>query len=330
MFDSKTKMAAPIFHVFLNHSMVAFVDKDRTVPYQGNLYQNAERYFVDEGLMVAVDLHLADCTCTDTCNVQVTASLPVNECFNKEQTLFLIHLMGIHLEVEGEGPAKSLNDLNRRLRLRKKTKTLLWEEMAGKLGRQFREQFQPKKVARKWLTLVEGYKKCKDNNASTGRGPVRFQFYTEMDELIGGNHDVDPPVVGSDRAGVVIRRPDALRQSSSAPSPVSADWDPSSSPCNSKLSALPTRAPSPVQSTSSSSPSPASPSASRTPTREPATPSSTPRSQKHQRREDDLLAHFARSEAAALMRHKVYVAEMRETRSVLIQLLSRTRSEAGQ
>uniref|UniRef100_A0A8C4HY80 Interleukin-1 receptor-associated kinase 1 binding protein 1 n=1 Tax=Dicentrarchus labrax TaxID=13489 RepID=A0A8C4HY80_DICLA len=40
-----------------------------------------------------------------------------------------------------------------------------------------------------------------------------------MDKLIGGNHDVDPPVVGSDCGGVVIRRPDALRQSSSAPSP---------------------------------------------------------------------------------------------------------------
>ncbi|XP_051254001.1 uncharacterized protein LOC127362374 [Dicentrarchus labrax] len=249
--------------------MVAFVDKDRTVPYQGNLYQNAERYFVDEGLMVAVDL--AGCTCTDTCNVQVTAPLPVNECFNKEQTFFLIHLMGIHLEVEGEGPAKSLNDLNRRLRLGKKTKTLLWEEMAGKHGRQFREQFQPKKVARKWLTLVEGSQKSKDNNTSTGRGPIRFQFYAEMDELIGGNHDVDPSVVGSNRAGVVIRRPDALRQSSGAPSPASADWDPSSSPCNSELSALPTRAPSPAQSTSSSSPSPASSSASRTPTREPRT-----------------------------------------------------------
>ena len=37
------------FLVFLNQSMVAFLDKDRTMPYQG---------------MVAANIHSADCTCT--------------------------------------------------------------------------------------------------------------------------------------------------------------------------------------------------------------------------------------------------------------------------
>ncbi|XP_041944469.1 uncharacterized protein LOC121706628 [Alosa sapidissima] len=134
------KMAAPTFHVFLSQTMVAFIDKDRTVPYWDNLYQHDNTYFVDEGLMVPAVLHLTDCTCTDICNVQDAplstaplpiAALPMNEGFSKDQTLFLIHQMGIHLEVEGEGPAKSLNDLNRRLRFGKKTKWLLWEARAA-------------------------------------------------------------------------------------------------------------------------------------------------------------------------------------------------------
>ena len=77
-------------------------------------------------------------------------------------------------------------------------------------------------VARKWMMLVEAYKRVKDNNALTGRGPVHFLFYMQMGKLIGGNHDVDPAVGGSDCASVVVRRPVALRQSNSAPSPVTA------------------------------------------------------------------------------------------------------------
>ena len=119
--------------------------------------------------------------------------------------------MGVHLAVEGEGPAKTIDDLNRRMRLGKKTKKLLWEEMAAKLSTQFGEDFHPNKVARKGLTLVQGYKKVKDHNASTGRGPGRFQFLKEMEELLGGHHDVDPSVLAGDGHGVVVRRPDSLR-----------------------------------------------------------------------------------------------------------------------
>ncbi|CAL8274774.1 unnamed protein product [Gadus morhua 'NCC'] len=96
--------------------MNAFLDKDRTMPFIGNLYQLDHRpgqYYVDEGLM-------------------------------------------------------------------------------------FGEDFHPDKVARKWLTLVQGYKKVKDHNASTGRGPGRFQFLKEMEELLGGHHDVDPSVLAGD------------------------------------------------------------------------------------------------------------------------------------
>ena len=301
----------------------------------------------------------------DTCNVPPTAPLPVscddqgnplpvNNGFTKKQTLFLIRLMGTHLEVEGEGTAKSIHDLNRRLgKLGKKTKKLRrWEAMAGKLAKQFGEHFQHEKVGRKWFTLVEGYKKVKDNISSPGRGPVRFKFYKEMDKLLGGNHDMDPPVVGSDCAGVVVRRPNALRRSDRARSPARPTSSSSSSPASSTASpppvqdptrpsdtqrsrkrsnstpsrevadqaassVLPTRAPSPAQSTSSSSSSPASSPASPPPVPDPTRPSDTTRSRKRSR-EDDILAYLERSDAAATAasqrRHEESLTEIRALR----------------
>ncbi|XP_030214524.1 uncharacterized protein LOC115545467 isoform X1 [Gadus morhua] len=353
-------MAATVVDVFLNQSMVAFLDKDRTMPYQG---------------MVAANIHSADCTCTDTCNIKPTAplpvncgeksiTLPVNKGFTKKQTLFLIHLMRIHLEVKGEGTAKSIHALNRRLKFGKKSKKLRrWEEIAGKLAKQFGEHFQQLKVGRKWFTLVEAYKRVKDNVASTGRGPGRFKFYKEMDELLGGNHDVDPPVVGSDCAGVVVRRPNALRMSNRARSPAQPTSSSSLSPASSTASPAPvrdptrppdtprsrkrsdstsspaaadgatssvspTRAPSPAQSTSSSSPSPSSSSASPPAVRDPTRASDTP-SLRKRTREDDVLAYLERSDAAAMAasqrRHEESLTEMRalrEDRRKFLQLFS--------
>lgn len=42
---------------------------------------------------------------------------------------------------------------------------------------------------------MDGYKKVKDNNKSTGKGTIRLQFYTDMDDLRGGQHDIVFPVV---------------------------------------------------------------------------------------------------------------------------------------
>ncbi|CAL8406968.1 unnamed protein product [Arctogadus glacialis] len=297
------------------------------MPFIGNLYQMDHRsgqYYVDEGLMVAATIHTMDCTCTDTCNIHPNPPRRLNEVFDKPQTLFLIHLMGIHLAVEGEGPAKTIDDLNRRMRLGKKTKKLLWEEMAAKLSTQFGEDFNPDKVARKWLTLVQGYKKVKDHNASTGKGPGRFQFLKEMEELLGGHHDVDPPVLAGDGHGVVVRRPDALRRSNSAPTPVSEDRAPPAVPSTSTASSTPpTRAPSPVWSTSSISPSPASCS---TPV-----PNETPRPRKRPTKQDELVAYLQSSDeerADALKRQEDFVKdtlrEMRDDRRELLTQFTRT------
>ncbi|XP_030195867.1 peroxisomal 2,4-dienoyl-CoA reductase [(3E)-enoyl-CoA-producing] isoform X2 [Gadus morhua] len=248
----------------------------------------------------------------DTSEVEPTAPLPVNEGFTKEQTLFLIQQ--IRLELGGEGPATatSFDDLNRRLRSGKKSKKVLWEEMAAKLAGQFGEHFLQEKVCRKWLTLTEGYKKVKENTALTGRGPVRFQFYKEMDEM----------VVWCD----------------SPPSPAPVDTAPSPAPCPSAgLWGPLSGAPSPAQPASAFPPSPASSAASPPPVPAPSRPVDSSRLRKRKRkadpedtREDELLAYLESSDGAAMAasqkRHEECLSEMkalREDRRELLQLFGR-------
>ncbi|CAL8252097.1 unnamed protein product [Boreogadus saida] len=188
-------MAATVVDVFLNQSMVAFLDKDRTMPYQG---------------MVAANIHSADCTCTDTCNIKPTAplpvncgeksiTLPVNKGFTKKQTLFLIHLMRIHLEVKGEGTAKSIHALNRRLKFGKKSKKLRrWEEIAGKLAKQFGEHFQQLK-------------------------PVQLQFETPPDPRTPRDRGSGPTVLPHQRQRTGLPhlcRPPELPHQRSPPAPL--------------------------------------------------------------------------------------------------------------
>lgn len=104
--------------------------------------------------------------------------------------------MRAHLTSTKRELPKSLSELDSRIRLARGQKKQLWTEIAQKLPEQFNFHFDLVKVARKWVTLQDAFKKIKDNNKSTGRGFIKFEFYNEMEELIGCNHDVDFPVIG--------------------------------------------------------------------------------------------------------------------------------------
>ncbi|KAL2076319.1 hypothetical protein ACEWY4_028071 [Coilia grayii] len=148
--------------------------------------------------------------------MRTSAAVPRNEVFTKDQTLFLIDLMRQRLEEDGGEAPKSLKELNARIKMGKGSKKVMWKEMAEKLGGHFHEHFDPEKVARKWGTLEEAYKKVKDNNRGTGRSAMRFQYFNEMEELLGGHHDIDYPVVGHP-GGLDVRRPDLLEKRSPPP-----------------------------------------------------------------------------------------------------------------
>ena len=58
-------------------------------------------------------------------------------------------------------------------------------------------------MSRKWQTLV-GSQKVIDTNNLSGRGTTQFQFYAEMDALIGSRHDVNFPVTGTAKELVIL------------------------------------------------------------------------------------------------------------------------------
>lgn len=114
-----------------------------------------------------------------------------------------------HLESNGCGLPQTLAELNARIKTSKGSKKQMWRDIASKLSDHFGQVFDPDRVCRKWRTLVDAYKKVKDNSNSAGRGTMRFKFFSEMEALLGGHHDVDFPIVGTSE-GIDIRRPDEL------------------------------------------------------------------------------------------------------------------------
>ncbi|XP_076126674.1 uncharacterized protein LOC143106301 [Alosa pseudoharengus] len=125
-----------------------------------------------------------------------------NESFSRAQTLFLIDLMRQHVITEGEGLPKTLEEMNGRLESATADKKRLWEDAAEQLRSHFLEYFYPDKVARKWSSLVQGYKNVRDRDRLTGqRNSLRFQFYSDMDELLEGHNKALPVVVVTDGQG---------------------------------------------------------------------------------------------------------------------------------
>lgn len=169
----------------------------------------ANLFMPEESHTTTEDIENIDKTSRASPALPAVPALPPNEVFSKEQTLFLIDLMRQHLDKEADGLPKTLKELNSRLKAAKSSKKNLWKDTAQKLSKQFSESFCPDRVARKWNTLVDGYKKVKDNMDKTGGAAIKFQFFVEMDDLIGGQHDVVFPVVGTS-AGLSVRRPEVL------------------------------------------------------------------------------------------------------------------------
>lgn len=147
-------------------------------------------------------------------------SSTVNTGFTRAHT-FIIAEMRNYLEADGRGLPKTLAKLSAKVKSAKGKKKLVWEDWQQSWRISLEEDLT-QKVARK----RERYKRVKDNNRATGRNTLRFQFFTEMDGLLAGHHDVSYPVIGTAK-GVEIRRPEALELS---PSPAPSWSDPSPGP----------------------------------------------------------------------------------------------------
>ncbi|KAK7175440.1 hypothetical protein R3I93_002372 [Phoxinus phoxinus] len=225
---SESKMAAQHHNIYLDNNVNMFMDPERSTPFTGPLYQTAAdptTYYLNEDMTIMINMVEAEDMHTIKESQQENSDaasntlpslipLPANDGFNKEQTLFLINLMRQHIEREGEGLPKTLEELNARLKSAMRSKKHLWRDAADKLSSHFLQSFCPDKVARKWNTLIEAYKKIKDSNKPREKGSIRFKFYLEMDALLEKQQEVFFPVVGTS-VGLKVRRPEALGQCSS-------------------------------------------------------------------------------------------------------------------
>lgn len=121
---------------------------------------------------------------------------------------------------------------------------------------------------------------------------------SEMEELIGSNHDVDFPVIG-DAMGVQIKKPKALRKDSSRPS---SPWPSDASPQHSSSS----RPPSPEAETQSSDASAIN---------------SSRRKKKKSVGQHELLNFLKASEEATQWRHDEIMTQMIASQKTLDTLL---------
>ncbi|KAB5518532.1 hypothetical protein PHYPO_G00167150 [Pangasianodon hypophthalmus] len=239
-------MAAHSVNISAGSEVTLILDPEKST-FLGNapLYQSADdptSFYLDEAMTVRVNLYTAVTKQEEKVYVVDAAPLPQNESFSKEQTLFLIDLMRQQLEADGESLLRALKELNPRVKSGKSRKKHMWREMATRLSKHFRQVFHPDHVARQWYTLENEYKKAKDDNRTASQDTVTFQFFSEMEELLGGHHDVEFPVVGTVK-GVEVRRPKALNVDSGRDSPATAHTGSATSAATPTASATPTRAP---------------------------------------------------------------------------------------
>ncbi|XP_060748234.1 uncharacterized protein LOC132860929 isoform X1 [Tachysurus vachellii] len=219
-------MAAHSENIFDADTEVTLILDPEKSTYLGHapLYQSADdpnTYYLDEALTVKVNLYTTVTKQEDTVYILDSAPLPQNEAFNKEQTLFLIDLMRQQLEAEGESVLRVLKELNPRIKSGKSRKKHMWREITSRLSKHFQQIFHPDHVVRTWYALEDEYKKAKDDNRTTKQEAVSFQYFNEMEELLGGHHDVEFPVVGTVK-GVEVRRPKALNVDCGRDSPAMA------------------------------------------------------------------------------------------------------------
>ncbi|XP_067284845.1 uncharacterized protein [Pseudorasbora parva] len=237
---SESKMAAQRLNIYLDNNVNMFMDPQRSTAFTGPLYQTASdptTYYLNEDMTIMInmveaeDLHTVKESSPENSDAALPSliPLPANDGFSKEQTLFLINLMRQHIEREGEGLPKTLEELNARLKSAMRSKKHLWRDAADKLSTHFLQSFCPDKVARKWNTLIEAYKKIKDSNKPREKGSIRFKFYSEMDALLKGQHEVVFPVVGTS-VGLNVRKPEASGQCSSDTAPPTSTSTPPTSP----------------------------------------------------------------------------------------------------
>ncbi|XP_073702493.1 uncharacterized protein [Garra rufa] len=298
-------------NVYATDSMI-YWDQEMTQPVAQTLYQREGdgTLYMDQDFTIA--LQIVSPSSVSAKGDTTTEELPQNQVFSRDQTLFLIDLMRQHLLKDNSELPRNLAELNTRIRMGRGKKRLFWQDIAAKLSQQFHQNFEIEKVSRKWTTLEDAYKKAIDSNASTGRAPTKFHFLTEMSELIGGNHDVDFPVIGTAK-GVIVRRPDIIKQTNQTPQSANSSTEEGLSSPNSSFDA--------AQSCDSES-------SGSFPSQAPAHSAlGFKRKRKHQVDKSEMIGFLQECEVASQRRHEEIMEQIKTTNALFEKLLQSRQQE---
>ena len=113
-----------------------------------------------------------------------------------------------YIEINDELPS-SIAELEKRMKLGRGKKKNVWKDITQALSFHFGLHFTSERVARKWQTLMVGYKNALDNNKQTGKSTSKFNWMTEMNELLGDRHDIHP-VLTATQEGLTVHRQNEL------------------------------------------------------------------------------------------------------------------------
>ena len=124
-----------------------------------------------------------------------------------QHVLFIIGEMRTAIANEDRAPA-NLRELDQQISAAKGTKRALFKSMADQMNKTFLTNFNWTTLQRKWIGLIDTYKKKKDSQARTGAAYIKFRFFEQMDNLLSGHHDITPEVTAGPSGVAYHRRPE--------------------------------------------------------------------------------------------------------------------------
>ncbi|XP_071629089.1 uncharacterized protein [Temnothorax longispinosus] len=144
-----------------NHA--CFIGKQIFMDEENNLFvqsDNEQLATCDESASINENLS------TETCNTHVNKQPAV---WDKNTTLALLSLYEMKIEMLDHP----------------KRKTKIWEAISTDLQENFGIQMTTDQVRWKMNALIKKYKECVDNNCKSGRSPMTFEWYDQLDEIFG-------------------------------------------------------------------------------------------------------------------------------------------------
>ena len=83
-------------------------------------------------------------------------------------------------------------------------KQTVWKRLAEKLSSDREKTITTDQCIGKWKGLKSMYKKVKDHNNTSGNGRKDWEYFDDMDKILGGRPEINPPATCSSDDSIVV------------------------------------------------------------------------------------------------------------------------------